>query len=158
MNATSPPDPTAPPDIAWVSEWEQTPLHAALRLLLREVPAHRIRLARALEMGPSDTTALEHLVETPLGPVELARRMGVTTAAASMALDRLEAAGNVDRRRDERDGRRVQAHVTASGRAHVLPALIPFFLGVQAAIDGLTHDEQTVVTRFLDAVLETVRA
>jgi DNA-binding MarR family transcriptional regulator len=158
MNTTSRPDPTGRAGIEWVAGWEQTPLLETLRRLLREVPLHRNRLARTLEMGQNDTAALEHLVDSPLGPVELARRLGVTTAAASMTLGRLEAAGHVVRRPDPHDGRRVLAHVTAAGRGHVLPTLIPFFLAIQAAIDELTQDEQAAVTRFLQAVLVAVQS
>ncbi|MEZ4331414.1 MAG: MarR family transcriptional regulator [Myxococcota bacterium] len=50
-----------------------------------------------------------------LSPSRLAERIVRTTGAVSKLVDRLEAAGLVERRPDERDGRAVQVQLTAAG-------------------------------------------
>lgn len=65
----------------------------------------------------SDASALRHIVWAaqdgePLSPALLARRIGMTTAAVSVLLDRLERAELVVRVRDQTDRRRVALHPT----------------------------------------------
>lgn len=55
--------------------------------------------------------------EDGLTPGEVAARMGVTTPTVVNTATRMEAAGLLERRRDEHDGRLVRLHLTARGRA-----------------------------------------
>ena len=59
---------------------------------------------------------LDHLDEIdPTTVNELARHMGVTAATMSLAIDRLERKGYVQRARDEADRRRVHVRLTTAG-------------------------------------------
>lgn len=59
---------------------------------------------------------LDHLDETePTTLGGLARHLGVTPSTMSLAVDRLERGGYVERRRDAADGRRVGLTLTAAG-------------------------------------------
>jgi DNA-binding MarR family transcriptional regulator len=61
-------------------------------------------------------SVLDHLDEIePTTVNELARHMGVTAATMSLALDRLERKGYVERARDSADRRRVQLRLTSAG-------------------------------------------
>jgi DNA-binding MarR family transcriptional regulator len=56
-----------------------------------------------------------------LTPGELAARMGVTTPTVVNTAARMEAAGLLDRRPDDRDGRLVRLYLTPSARAAQQP-------------------------------------
>ena len=71
-----------------------------------------LRLAGVLGLPSTDANALGHIVwaaeaDEPLSPAELSRRVGMTTGAVSILLDRLENAGHIGRTRESSDRRRV---------------------------------------------------
>ncbi|NAZ75142.1 MarR family transcriptional regulator [Kineococcus sp. T13] len=70
-------------------------------------------------MHGTDASALVHIVGAeergePLTQAELSRLVGLTTGATSSLLNRLEAVGHVERRRDRADRRVVTLRSTAS--------------------------------------------
>ena len=134
-----------------------TPTLRALRELLtvgREVaPA----VARRAGLTHTELDALEHLVETPIGPAELVRRLGVTTAASSGIVDRLTARGHAVRRPHASDGRRTEVVITDSGRAEVLAQLAPMFQALVALDSRLDPEQATVVEEYLRAAADALR-
>jgi DNA-binding MarR family transcriptional regulator len=104
------------------------PLSDALQRVLIAHTQARGRLIRSLGSTGTDVDILEYLMSEALGPVALAARLGVTTAAASLAVGRLESRGHVRRERDLADGRRTRVVVTGKGRRvvqeHALPMLL----------------------------------
>jgi len=77
----------------------------------------------ALGINRTDGRCLDVLArEGPMGASELARRSGLTTAAITLVLDRLERAGYARRARHESDRRRVVVEATplAAQRAQEL--------------------------------------
>lgn len=65
-------------------------------------------LGGVLTVGPTDLAAMELLLPTgPLSPSDLARRLNVSTAAATQIVDRLAGLGHVDRQPHAEDRRRV---------------------------------------------------
>lgn len=133
----------------WVSTWDRSGTLDALRSLLdvsrRATPA----LARRAGLTHTEMAVLEHVMENPTGPSELAQRLGVTTAAASGIVDRLAARGHVVREAHLTDRRRTVVGVTSSGREEVLGHLLPMFLELARIDAGLTEDERAVIQRFL---------
>src|SRR5687768_972666 len=77
------------------------PVHSATSLLreIREVTGEfEARLGAALTVNPTDLAAMEHLIQDgPLSPTDLAKRIGVSTAAVTTIVDRLTAVGHVTR-------------------------------------------------------------
>jgi MarR family transcriptional regulator, organic hydroperoxide resistance regulator len=68
-------------------------------------------------LSAHQASILDHLdAREPTTVSELARHMGVMPSTMSLALDRLERGGYVERRRDPDDGRRVGVVLTAPGR------------------------------------------
>ncbi|GAA5155698.1 hypothetical protein GCM10023340_41620 [Nocardioides marinquilinus] len=82
------------------------------------------QLADWIGLPTSDAVALGHLVWAaeagdPLSPAGLMRRIGLTSGATTLLVDRLEAAGHVARSRESADRRRVTLRPTPSARAGV---------------------------------------
>lgn len=79
-------------------------------------------LSSWMRLPVSDANALGEIVWAersgePMSPARLARRIGMTTGATSVLLDRLEAAGHVERHRESADRRRVTLRPTEGARA-----------------------------------------
>ena len=83
---------------------------------------------------------------------ELSTRLGITPAAATDLVDRLERAGHLERHRDGSDRRRVQLIPTSSALDRVSEELRPLTEALDSAAAGFTHSERAVLTRFLDEV------
>ena len=104
----------------------------------------------------SELVALEHLIRGPIGPAEVARLLGVTTAAATGIVDRLEARGHVERRPHGTDRRRTELVITESAREDVLSQLLPMFRALAALDADLDEEERQVVDRYLRRAIEAV--
>ena len=136
---------------------------SALVSLLRRHYVETGRLNRVFaernNLHPTDWAALlavaqrEHAGD-PLTPGDLGDRLGMSSGATTAVVDRLERAGYVRRRRDERDRRRITLH-----RAERTPALVTaFYDPLEGTMDALvaryTAPELAVVRRFLADVVE----
>ena len=119
-----------------------------------------LALARALDMGPNDVWALERLrMEGPLGPVELGNRLGgMRSASATALVDRLEAAGHVERRRHPSDRRRLVVVPTSQSDDVGEEAFAPLAAGLEEAAVDLTDKERAAVARYLDRVIEAMNS
>lgn len=149
---TRPPlDPTA----------ESGPLQSASLQALRELvtlagqvgPA----VAKRAQLSRSELEALEHLMDDDLGPVDLARRLGVTSAAASGIVDRLVARGHVQRVAHRIDGRRVSVVMSPAARQEVIGHLMPMFVALAELDERLTDPEREIVERYLRDAIAAVR-
>jgi DNA-binding MarR family transcriptional regulator len=116
-------------------------------------------LSRELEVSLRDLAALHHLVgRPPLGPAELARRLGMSTASATVLVDRLERAGYLRRRPDPEDRRRVVLDVTDATATRSLAAVTPLTRAVTAIGDRLDERDRDAVAGYLTEVVAAIRA
>ena len=92
-----------------------------------------------------------------MGPVELARRLRVTSAASSGVVDRLVAHGHAERRAHPDDGRRTVVVVTDSGRAEVIGWLRPMFKSLADLDHSLSDTDREVVERYLTGAVDAMR-
>lgn len=130
--------------------------------LLREVldvtELFEERLRRELTVNPTDLEAMEHLLMSgPLGPSELAKRLGISTASTTIAVDRLVALGHVTREPHPTDRRGVLVVPTASSRKRALGMIIPMIHDVDRELDDFSAEEQEVISRYLTRVIATYR-
>ena len=88
-------------------------------------------MARRAGLSETELVTLEHLSREQIGPAEVARRLEVSTAAATGIVDRLVSRGHVERRPHEVDRRRTELDITDSGRGEIVGHLMPMF----AALD-----------------------
>lgn len=159
MNDISNPDArSANPGVSEVVPgWEQTPTLALLQQLIDVASAAPAAVARRASLSTSELHSLRHLSNRPMGPADLARVLGVTTAASSGIVDRLAANGHVERRPHPGDGRRTEVHITADGSREVVRNLAPMFAGLAELDQSLTPDERVVIDRYLSGAIEAIR-
>jgi MarR family transcriptional regulator, organic hydroperoxide resistance regulator len=117
-------------------------------------------LALRLRLRALDYTAMGHLLaaDPPLGPVELASRLGISSGSGTELADRLERAGHLHRRRTADDRRRIVLEPDEASVARMLGELAPLFRDLDSLADTFTPDEQAAITRYLTAAADMVRA
>lgn len=136
----------------------------------RPLPAHDLRarvqqvavrqeaferyLSRELGVDTHGLRAMDHLLTAEASsPTEIAEQLGISTAAASLVVQRLEAAGHLRRSRHPDDGRKVVL-TPDPGTAERAAALVaPLIAGVETVIDAMSREDQQVVQAFLDRLL-----
>ena len=140
------------PASRWVHDWQHSQTLGTLRRLLNTSGQVTPALARRTGLSHTELSVLEHVMEEPMGPSELAQRIGVTTAAASGIVDRLVARGHAERQPHPTDRRRTAVTCTSSGREALMEHLMPMFLELAALDDDFTDAELQVIHRFLVSV------
>ena len=127
---------------------------AAVQHLVVEALRLRRAVRRRAGLTETELVALEHLVTAPSAPGELARLLEVSTAASTGVVDRLERREHVVRQPHPQDRRRIEVHITESGRDEMATHLRPMLLALQALDDGLSPAERLVVERYLHGVAD----
>jgi DNA-binding MarR family transcriptional regulator len=115
-------------------------------------------VARQAGLSTSELHSLRHLMDGSMGPVELARALGVTSAASSGVVDRLVARGHAERRPHPGDGRRTEVVITESGRVEVFALLAPMLAALTELDSSLSDDEREAVERYLRGATAAMRA
>ena len=141
------------PASEFADSWQQTGSLLALREAIGAGAHVRHVIARRAGLTETDLVAMEHLLREPVGPAELARRLEVSTAAATGLVDRLVGRGHVERRPHEQDRRRTSVEVTPSGREEVLAHLLPMFVALDRLDRSFSPEERAVVERYLRGVI-----
>lgn len=117
-----------------------------------------VEVAQQADLHPTDLEALRrlHAAHEPPAVQELGLELGLSSAAVTGLVDRLERAGHAVRVSDPADRRRVRIRPTeASGRA-VLTALSPFLVRLDGALDELNEVERDTAVRFVELVLSAL--
>ena len=133
--------------------WPVSAVADALYAVLRANPDARAGIARRLELNLSEVDAMEHLMRAPIGPVELSRRLHMTSASATVLVDRLEEAGHVHREADPHDGRRRLVRPTDQGTRAVFEQIGPMVADLVAVEDGMSDHDRAAVVSYLQRVL-----
>lgn len=134
-----------------------------LQLLLAEGGAVAAAFAAGSGLHPTDVDALLHVVVAeergaPLTPGSLGVALGLSSAAITSVVDRLERAGNVERVRDDRDRRRLHLHLSPRGRALGHGFFDALQRRTDAVMDGFTDAELAVVARFMARATDAMAA
>ena len=128
------------------------------RALLREGAGIGAALAERLPLHATDRRALR-LLDALAGEVlthgRLAERLGLSPAATTALVDRLSAAGVVERVRDLPDRRQVRVRLTPGSARLGEDLLRPWAERIDRAAARLEPQQAEVVARFLDEVLRT---
>jgi DNA-binding MarR family transcriptional regulator len=133
-------------------------LVAAIRALLRRFSVAERADVSCCGLTVAQAAALEALrLEGPQRPGALCRRLGVDASTLTRNVDRLEAAGLVERVADADDGRAVTVQLTADGRraaAQVEQQELGF---AQAVLERLPAAQRKAALPALEALLQAVR-
>ena len=131
----------------------------ALRELMRTNAEITRELARRLGLGVSDMAAMDHLLQGgPLGPAELGNLLGMRSASATALVDRLQAAGHVERRPHPTDRRRLVVEPTPQAVEEVLGVIRPLVANLDEVAEEFAPDERRVVARYLARVSEVLNS
>lgn len=115
-------------------------------------------MARRAGLSVSELHSLRHLSRSPMGPVDLAKALGVTSAAASGIVDRLESRGHAKRQDHPDDRRRTEVVVTDSGRREVLALVSPMLMALTELDASLTDEQRDVVEGYLRGATAAMRS
>ena len=123
--------------------------------LSRAFEAH---LADRLTVNPTDLAAMEHLIRSgPLGPTELARRLGITPPAVTAVVDRLEELGHATRVANPADRRAVVVTPAPASVQKAMSYLMPMIGDIDATLDGFDADQQATIAQYLERVVAAYR-
>jgi DNA-binding MarR family transcriptional regulator len=127
---------------------------------VREVTqAFELHLGRQLTVNPTDLQAMEHLIQAgPLSPTELARRLGISTAAVTSVVDRLTTLGHVTRTQHLTDRRGVVVVPSPASVARAMDTLLPMIREIDGVLDSFEPEQQETIALYLEQVLAAYRA
>lgn len=127
---------------------------AATQAYQRATQALDDEVGRALGVGPADLRCLDWLVDEPRSASELARRVGLTPAATTSMIDRLERKGFVRRAADPADRRRVLVEMTEEGQRRTWELYEPMVTEGMPLLEGSTTAELERLIKHLTAIRE----
>jgi DNA-binding MarR family transcriptional regulator len=140
---------------------------AAIVRALQRLTASSRHLADAFAarqgLHPTDLEALLHVMQgeaegTPLTAGALGEALALTSGSVTGVVDRLVAAGHVERRRDETDRRRVLLFHAPDARAVAAEFFGPIGRLSDAVMDTFDDAELATVRRYLEAMTGAVTA
>lgn len=135
----------------------QTGSLQALRELLDVAGRVGPTVARRAALSHTELQTLELLFDAPMGPADLARQLGVSTAASSGIVDRLTARGHVVRVPHESDRRRTEVTITESGAAEIVGHLTPMFTALHELDSALDDRDRDIVEAYLRGATAALR-
>lgn len=108
-----------------------------------------------LGLPTSDANALGQIVwaaqqDQPLSPAKLARRIGMTTGAATVLLNRLEAAHLIERSREQSDRRRVTLRPTPEARDKARSFTIASSEEIAATLRDIPDSQLLIAARVIN--------
>lgn len=120
---------------------------------------HARRNIQGLDLGDSDFFVLEVLLHKGPSPVNtIGQKVRLTSGSISVAVDRLEHRGLVERSNDERDRRVRIVQLTAAGRKLIECAFARHAEAMEAAAAGLSGEERGQLIRLLRKLGKTAEA
>ena len=134
------------------------PATALLREILDLTGEFEKHLGRELTVNPTDLEAMEELIrDGALSPTELARRLGISTAAVTTVVDRLTAVGHVSREPNPADRRGILVVPSPASVQKAMTTLMPMILGMDRVLGDFDDDERSTITAYLGRVAGVYR-
>lgn len=113
------------------------------------------RIEDITAVNPTDRLVMERLLDGgPQSPSALARAVGITPAAMTTSLDRLEALGHATRAADSTDRRKVVVTATPESTRVIMATVMSMVDDLEALGNQFTEEEMETVTRFLERAVE----
>lgn len=127
---------------------------AAMQAYQRSTQAFDDAIGRALGLNATDLRGLDWLADGPKSAGELSRGTGLSTAATTTLIDRLERKGYVERVPDPDDRRRVLARMTRDGQRRLARFYRPLVNEGSRLFDGLSDEAVARMRDWLIAARE----
>jgi DNA-binding MarR family transcriptional regulator len=124
----------------------------ALQAYQRSTQAFDDEVGRVLGLNPTDLRCLDWLTEGPMTATRLAEATGLSAAATTSMIDRLERKDFVRRRRHDGDRRQVLVELTENGLQRVGSLYGPLVAEGEPMLDGFTLDQLAVMRDQLHAM------
>lgn len=129
---------------------------------LREVVAlarrYHALAAQSLDLHPTSLSAMEALARSgSLTPTELSDRLGLSPAATTNVLHRLESLGHAERAGNDADGRSVRISATPSATRAAGERLRPLITAMSDRMARYSPEELALVVGFLGDVADAYR-
>jgi DNA-binding MarR family transcriptional regulator len=128
-------------------------LEAAIPRWQDAVTLYDEAVGAALGLGPSERLCMAALAGGPVAPKDLAAAVRRTPAAVTALLDRLEARGLVERRRDPSDRRRLLVAMTPTAEALARRYYGPISARGRAFLESFDDTEIALLRRFMDGLV-----
>ncbi len=133
----------------------------AFRLYRAAEAAMRRRTRDSMSMGENELLVLRYLLKAQgegrsVGPTELSRYLGISTASTTALVDRLEKSGHVTRRAHPTDRRSVHVVATDRSDVEVRETLGRMHERMLAAVEGMSPDEARIVIECLGRLQQAV--
>jgi MarR family 2-MHQ and catechol resistance regulon transcriptional repressor len=124
----------------WLVLWRAT----------RSLEAHAYKSVASQPIGPSDFAVLEAVLHKgPLPVNTIGRKVLLTSGSITVAVDRLEAQGLVERRAHATDRRTRVVHLTPDGKRLITRMFAEHERDMERATSALTATERTTLIRLL---------
>jgi DNA-binding MarR family transcriptional regulator len=127
-------------------------LGRAMQAYQRSTQAFDDEVGRQLHLNPADLRCLDWLTEGAMSARRLSEAVGLSTAATTSMIDRLETKGFVRRLRSQTDRRQVNVELTEDGRARTWAYYGPLVTEGASIFDGYTKDELAAMRDHLIAM------
>jgi DNA-binding MarR family transcriptional regulator len=108
-------------------------------------------VAVRLGVNRTDLRCLDWLFSGPMSVGQLTQATGLSSAATTTLLDRLEAKGLVQRRRDTTDRRKVLVEMTDFGRRLSGEVYLPIVGEGASLLERFSDEQLTAIREYLDA-------
>ena len=131
-----------------------TAIGEAMREYQRGVDAIDQAVADRLGVNRTDLRVLDELFDGPRSAGELATRVGLSPAAMTTAVDRLESKGHARRVRDSADRRKVLVELTEQTRRVLWEAMGPIVADGERLLGDFTEAELARINAFVRAACE----
>jgi DNA-binding MarR family transcriptional regulator len=116
-------------------------------------------LGRQLTVNPTDLQAMQHLImRGPMSPTDLARALDISTASATVVVDRLTKVGHVSRAPHPTDRRAVVVVPEPTSIASAMAVLMPMIMGIDRVIHEFDDAQQQAITDYLRRIVEVYRS
>lgn len=139
-------------------------LGQALQAYQRSTQAFDDEVGRVLGLNPVDLRCLDWLTEGPMSATRLAEATGLSAAATTSMIDRLERKGLVRRGKHETDRRQVIVEMTKDGQARtwamygpLVEAGMPLLDKFDTAELKAMRDHLVAIRRITDAARDRLR-
>lgn len=141
--------------------YQGPPVHESttlLRAIMQTSDEFERYLGAELTVNPTDLQAMQHLIiRGPMSPTDIARVLGISTAAATVVVDRLTKVGHVTRAPHPTDRRGIVVVPEPESVARAMRALMPMISGIDLVIHDFDESQQEAITEYLRRVVTVYR-